>query len=384
MAKEKIDSINSSTFYRVLEAAFRAKVPVLAIGHKGIGKSEAVKQFCRDRGLEFIDIRLAYLEAQDIVGFPFRDEKTGKMTFAPPEWLPGKGEGVLFLDEINRARIDVLQAVFQLVRDRTIGGIMSGGRPYELPPGWAIVSAMNPDNDDEQYFVSPVDESLYDRFLKVALEYDATDFISYASKKGEFHKDVLAFIEKSNIDISRIPLQVFVDATPRSIEMFDAIYRLLGEDERDLIVPIGQGLMGPENTWRFIYSLRGDYGETRDLLHDILKSWHTNTEIRKRVTSLREDRNDMIMAVRDMFISEYYHSGGPFNTLSGQELKNYMSFVFALYGEQTVAFLIALKESMKGRYLDSILATIKADPELLQAYEQLVEQNPHSLLARTI
>lgn len=76
MAKEIISNITVNQFRDILGPSYRARVPVLAIGHKGIGKSEAVKQFCARENLELVDIRLSYMEAQDIVGFPYRDEKT--------------------------------------------------------------------------------------------------------------------------------------------------------------------------------------------------------------------------------------------------------------------------------------------------------------------
>ena len=45
-------------------------------------------------------------------------------------------EGILFLDEVNRAQDDSVQAIFQLVLERRVGG-------YVLPTGWHIVCAGN-------------------------------------------------------------------------------------------------------------------------------------------------------------------------------------------------------------------------------------------------
>lgn len=49
---------------------------------------------------------------------------------------PFLNEGILFLDELNRAQDDVIQAVFQLVLDHRIG-------TYVLPTGWSVVVAGN-------------------------------------------------------------------------------------------------------------------------------------------------------------------------------------------------------------------------------------------------
>lgn len=52
------------------------------------------------------------------------------------ELMPRLDEGILFLDELNRAQDDVIQAVFQLVLERRLG-------TYVLPSGWHVVCAGN-------------------------------------------------------------------------------------------------------------------------------------------------------------------------------------------------------------------------------------------------
>jgi len=49
---------------------------------------------------------------------------------------PMLNEGILFLDEVNRAQDDVIQAAFQLVLERRLG-------QYTLPQGWCVVCAGN-------------------------------------------------------------------------------------------------------------------------------------------------------------------------------------------------------------------------------------------------
>ena len=115
----------------------------------------------------FIDYRCAQIEASDIRGLPDRSQE-GTTVYLPPADLPRitgimsyeqmcelvksrpKHEqeaefnrlqclvenGILFLDELNRAQNDVLQSVFELVLDRKTG-------QYTLPGGWAVVAAGN-------------------------------------------------------------------------------------------------------------------------------------------------------------------------------------------------------------------------------------------------
>lgn len=154
-----------------------AGVTAFIWGHRGLGKSSLVKQTCAGNGWGFIDLRCSQMEASDLRGLPARGEDK-RTHYLPPADMPigdltdkqiadklGKvpnfldespeglearrtfderlnelqphfQRGILFLDELNRASDDVLQAAFQLVLDRKVG-------QYSLPPGWFVVCAGN-------------------------------------------------------------------------------------------------------------------------------------------------------------------------------------------------------------------------------------------------
>ncbi len=77
------------------------------------------------------------------------------------ELQPMLDEGILFLDELNRAQDDVLQAVFQLVLDHQLGA-------YVLPQGWSIVCA---GNFMEGYMTNGfTDAAFLDRFTHMTLD----------------------------------------------------------------------------------------------------------------------------------------------------------------------------------------------------------------------
>jgi hypothetical protein len=163
---------------------FAAKQVPLIYGAHGIGKSSAVRQYAQENGLELIDVRLGLMEPGDLLGLP--DLSKGKTKFAPPNWLPTEGKGILFLDEINRARRDVLQAIFQLVLDRRI-------HDYSLPEpvwdkdgklvsGWFVVAAANPATGD--YVVNDLgDKALLARFVQIKLDPSVAEFASYVKAK---------------------------------------------------------------------------------------------------------------------------------------------------------------------------------------------------------
>jgi hypothetical protein len=163
-----------------------SRVTALIWGNHGIGKSQGVAQCAFEQGVGFIDMRLSQSESSDLRGFP--DKEGGRTKFCPPfelpvggltweeylakieaapedeQWklreqlMPELNEGYLFLDELNRAQDDVLQAAFQLVLDRKVG-------QYMLPPGWNVVCASNP---MEGYIVNGfTDPAFLDRFCHI-------------------------------------------------------------------------------------------------------------------------------------------------------------------------------------------------------------------------
>ena len=169
--REIIPAVTISEFVEVLPILFRAKeVPVLVVSHTGIGKTKSVKHFCDTNNLEYRNIRLSYIEAQDIVGFP--QIRQDRMVYIQPDFLPQEpnSNGILFFDEINRARIDVLQAVFQLILERELGVGNIRGEIYKLPKNWFIIASQNPDSDE--YYVSPMDAALFNRFQIIPIKYN--------------------------------------------------------------------------------------------------------------------------------------------------------------------------------------------------------------------
>ena len=84
----------------------------------------------------------------DLIGLPRLNNESGKTEFMPPYWFPTDGKPiVLFLDELNRARPEVLQTIMDLALNRKLAG-------RTLPKGSRIISAVN---DGEEYQLTDLD-----------------------------------------------------------------------------------------------------------------------------------------------------------------------------------------------------------------------------------
>lgn len=166
-----------ATIKEVIVLCRESQVTPYLWGIPGIGKSSIVRQVAQTLGIDFVDLRCAQLEAADLRGFP--DKGTdGRTHFLPPGEMPDGGEGILFLDELNRASQEVLGAAFQLVLDRAVG-------EYRLPPGWSIACAGN--FQTAEYAVAELDPALRDRFCHVILSAGQTTFDEWANWLSATH-----------------------------------------------------------------------------------------------------------------------------------------------------------------------------------------------------
>src|SRR5574343_77497 len=153
------------------------KRPVFLWGPPGIGKSDIVRSVAAEMKIELRDVRLSMLDPVDLRGFP-TVSGTGKaksMAWVPPSFLPTKGSGILFLDELNNAPQAVQAAAYQLILDRRLGD-------YELPPGWAVIGAGNRAGD--RAVVHTMSTALRNRFVHIDVEVDVDEWYFWAIKNG--------------------------------------------------------------------------------------------------------------------------------------------------------------------------------------------------------
>ena len=186
---------------------FKAGLVPLLIGRHVIGKSQSVKQWCDANGYDMVDLRLGQMsDAGDILGLPdfTTDAKGNKIAtkFMRPSWLPTRPKTVIFLDEINRAHKDIMQAIFQLVLDKRI-------HEYVLPEDCYIVAAANPNTEEYETFdFIFTEKALQDRFVHIKLEPSKDEFFEYfRNAKGS--PAVLGFLQEHDyILASRVKREV--------------------------------------------------------------------------------------------------------------------------------------------------------------------------------
>jgi len=167
------------------------KQSIFIRGKHGIGKSNVVEQIGEELELPVIQRRLSQLTEGDIIGLPDKVLKDGRLvsTFLPMEWFAKclNKPYLIFLDEIDRAINEVIQACFELVLDRTIQG-------NKIHEGCRIIAAGNSGkNQGNNYQVSSLDPAFLDRFWVADVEPKVSEWLKWA--EGRVLPIVMSFIE---------------------------------------------------------------------------------------------------------------------------------------------------------------------------------------------
>jgi len=168
---------------------------ILLEGKHGIGKSECVRTYFEGKGYRVVTKFLGQLaDAGDLIGLPrhTEDPESGVVhtDFAPPTWWPMTMEEnvILFLDELNRGKPEVMQCIMDMVLNRRLND-------RKLPTKCRIIAAMNPVSDDGYYEVEELDPALLDRFNRYDFLPSVNEWLDWATK-AKCHKFVIGFIAK--------------------------------------------------------------------------------------------------------------------------------------------------------------------------------------------
>lgn len=215
----------------------------LISGKHGIGKSAIVKDIAAELGGVCITIEGGTLKEGEITGIPYQyeDENGVRFKFLPyyaieriqreerrlfevnhsranATFLDGdenrysqndipasrkiellkNGEirpVIVFIDEINRTDSAVYKELMNILLTKTVNG-------YRLPWWTFFVGAMNPSTQNSIYATNEMDPAQLDRFLKLKIEPDINEWLTYASSHG-VSKNITAFLKENPSCLSK-------------------------------------------------------------------------------------------------------------------------------------------------------------------------------------
>jgi hypothetical protein len=165
----------------------------MLVGKHGIGKSEILTGYFNSKGMKVVTLFLGQMaDPGDIIGIPSKVEQldaagkaTSRTDFTPPYWFPQDSQPiVLFLDELNRARPEILQTVMDLTLNRKLAG-------KALPEGSHVISAVN---EGEEYQLTDLDPALVSRFNIYEFKPTVEEWLNWAAGEG-LDERVINFIQ---------------------------------------------------------------------------------------------------------------------------------------------------------------------------------------------
>lgn len=190
--------MNIREFTSYLPYLFQSKVTPMVWGLHGVGKTSVPQQYADANGHRLFNLRLGNMELGDLLGLAdFQTDADGNKvatSFFKPDWLkdlfdfaeanPDK-YAIIFLDELNRTRKDMMNPVFQMALEYRL-------HTYQFPANVRVIAGGNPPIDG--YWVNDFTESaLMDRFCHLALRPETAEWLSYAGERG-LHADWIDFI----------------------------------------------------------------------------------------------------------------------------------------------------------------------------------------------
>lgn len=331
---------------------YKAEITPFIWGHAGLGKTESIKQVAQELGYKFFALYLGTMsDLGDILGlqeFIDNGDGTKSTAFAIPQWLkemitycesnPDSG-AILFLDEFNRARRDIMNGMFSLALDKTF-------HTLKLPKNCHIVAAGNPPTDE--YFTTDVDETaLMARFVHVKLEPSVAEWVEYA-KHAEIEPSLIGFIQDQPIllEDKRSEFQLPVKVDRRAWSRLNKLFAL--KTPQHLMDGLMPGIIGLEKTIAYKQYLKNiDKPLTGEevLEHkrpDLIEKWSNLENTATSFLNITVDNVKNLLTERDAAKS----------LLTASEKSNLMWFLNLVPKDVSYILLDALVKSGNGLFRD--------------------------------
>lgn len=353
--------MNASQVKKALKIAIAARISALLWGNHGCGKSQIVHELAKElygignNGFPTcIDLRLGQMEVGDLIGIPRNAEcEDGviRTIYGKPGWFPVKGEGVLFLDEINRAGTqDVLQAIFQLVFDYRL-------HTHVLPEGWRVIAAANP--PDGEYQVQILDPALMDRFVHFWYSPEHKEWLMWAGHQ-KISPEITGFVNAhpKALGLPEKPFELNITPSPRSYELLHKMFTVMDEATREEIgFQIMCGCIGQANAVIFQKYMQENY-EKPIPGKQILTNFAKHKKDIERQSAGKQTRMDLLKATcTDIIIYAKEKQN-----LLPREIKNLASLLKTIPGDLSFAVINELLENN----LENIYKEVAKDGELTE------------------
>ena len=346
-------AINSKELETLLEVT-PSWQNIMLTGRHGIGKSQILTNYFESKGMRVVALFLGQMsDPGDLLGLPTKDEATGKTAFMPPYWFPVDGQPVvLFLDELNRARPEILQTVMDLVLNRKLAGRL-------LPEGSRIISACN---DGDEYQLTDLDPALVSRFNIYTFRPTVEEWLLWATRKG-LDERVTAFIQANPELLDRSgdtkeEQGLEKDPDRRAWEKVARVMENIS-DPKQVHQKIVAGIVGVQAAAKLFLSLQKGLLTPQELLADFKRAKQQLDKYQLHQLSLVNDTLCRFFETEQLETME--------RTLARDNLKAYHDYLAKNHREAYAHFVSLVDGTGYKRMLQFI------NKELPKTYKQIIE-----------
>lgn len=341
-------NVNTQRLLHILHVT-PASQNILLVGRHGIGKSEILTHFFQQRGERVVSLFLGQMaDPGDLIGLPQWNESSQRTHFLPPHWWPEDNQPiVLFLDELNRARPELLQTVMDLVLNRTLAG-------RKLPEGSRVIAAVN---DGDEYQLTHLDPALVSRFNIYQFCPTVQEWLQWAEQEN-LDPRVIRFLTLEGHWLDGAEGQQGIDTglekTPDRRawkRLSDGIRSLpdLAEEDIDWLA----GIVGAQAASRFMGSLSG---------HSILTGAEVLQNFEACEPTLRKYLLHQLAMVNESIFRHLEISGSDAPIAYARSLYNYYKLLEETESREAIAHLANLLES--GSYPQATLYLAEKCPDV--------------------
>jgi hypothetical protein len=227
---------------------------VMLWGEPGLGKSMIIKQIAKEIDADVIEYFASTANETEVVGVPIHDEKEDCIRFRPLENMKfhKTKKTIWFLDEINRGRPEVIQALFSILSSypRKIG-------VNEVPDNVCIVLAGNLGEEDGTIVTDFNDASFFSKIAHIEVDFDKDIWLDYIrdkyiasnSPQKAFATNVVNFLKDKDVTwfkkIPENPSSQKAYPVPRTLEKLINVFG--GKTLTPITVKWGASIVG--NMW---------------------------------------------------------------------------------------------------------------------------------------
>jgi len=181
---------NYETTYKLITTNLKAGLVPLILGRPGEGKSDLARRIAKEFNLKYVDIRLTYLEPQELLGFPKIDGAKG--TYLPMDIFPlendpipeGYAGWLINFDELTSAHPQVQAAAYRIILDKEVG-------QHKLHPKCRMMGCGNRLSDNA--IVEEMSTALVSRLAIYEMELTVEEWLTWA-QESQLDWRILAYL----------------------------------------------------------------------------------------------------------------------------------------------------------------------------------------------